>query len=95
MFDPIIVVGPGRCGTSAVAGILHYLGVFMGEGFVLADENNPYGHWEDKEFHDLNDALSTRRISSSQWNYWVGQLIQKRRALQIPWGWKDLSKIFS
>ncbi len=35
--EPIIVVLGPRCGgTSAVAGVLHHLGVFMGADFVWA-----------------------------------------------------------
>ena len=61
--NPIMVVGEGRCGTSAVAGILHHLGVFMGEDFVPPNHTNVYGHWEDIDFHDL-----TKNV----WNEWRG-----------------------
>ncbi|GFG76597.1 tetratricopeptide repeat protein [Mycobacterium botniense] len=45
--EPIIVVlGPWCGGTSAVAGVLHHLGVFMGAEFDLA-LREPYETWED------------------------------------------------
>jgi tetratricopeptide (TPR) repeat protein len=45
--EPIIVVlGPWCGGTSAVAGVLHHLGVFMGADFVWA-YRGPHETWED------------------------------------------------
>jgi len=89
MIQPIIVVGPGRCGTSCVAGVLHHLGVFMGSRLVPADATNPYGHWEDYEFVKLNSALLRERIGRSDWEKRTRKLIDCRIALGIPWGWKD------
>jgi hypothetical protein len=88
-FEPIIVVGPGRCGTSLVAGVLHHLGVFMGAEFVLSNESNPDGYWEDKSFRDLNQAVLSKKISAQKWDLEIDQLIKERRALHVPWGWKD------
>jgi hypothetical protein len=88
-YEPIIVVGPGRCGTSLVAGVLHHLGVFMGSEFVSANESNPDGYWEDRSFRDLNQAVLSNKISIQQWGLKIDQLIGKRRAPRVPWGWKD------
>ena len=45
--EPIIVVlGPWCGGTSAVAGVLRHLGVFMGAEFVW-DYREPHETWED------------------------------------------------
>jgi hypothetical protein len=89
MTDPILVVGPGRCGTSCVAGVLHHLGVFMGERMLGAHATNPYGHFEDREFLDLNIARLQNGLSREKWVSGVQQLIERRRVLQVPWGWKD------
>jgi len=89
MIQPIIVVGPGRCGTSCVAGVLHHLGVFMGSRLVPPDFTNPYGHWEDYEFVKLNSAFLSQRIARSKWEEQIRKLIECRNALGIPWGWKD------
>jgi hypothetical protein len=51
--EPIIVVlGPWCGGTSAVAGVLHHLGVFMGADFVWA-YRGPYETWEDSYLSKL------------------------------------------
>jgi len=51
--EPIIVVlGPWCGGTSAVAGVLHHLGVFMGADFVWA-YRGPYQTWEDSRLSKL------------------------------------------
>jgi hypothetical protein len=53
MAEPIIVVLGARCsGTSAVAGVLHHLGVYMGSEFsVAAREMNE--SFEDLGLHQL------------------------------------------
>src|ERR1700760_4277093 len=51
--EPIIVVlGPWCGGTSAVAGVLHHLGVFMGANFVWA-YRGPHETWEDSHLSQL------------------------------------------
>ncbi len=51
--EPIIVVLGTRCGgTSAVAGVLHHLGVFMGTEFSLAARELNQS-WEDLGLHQL------------------------------------------
>ncbi len=88
--SPIVVVGPGRCGTSAVAGLLHHLGVFMGRRFYPAHGTNPYGHWEDLEFLEPNDNFVTRgTISEVEWRHAIRAVIAARVAMNRPWGWKD------
>ncbi len=62
-----LVMGTPRSGTSAVAGILHHLGIPMGEriedplvpnrwDFPEADEWNPKGYFQDAGFMNLEDA---------------------------------------
>jgi len=88
--SPIVVVGPGRCGTSAVAGLLHTLGVFMGSSFYPAHATNPYGHWEDLEFLEPNDLFVMKgQISEQEWREKVTAVIARRAAMGTPWGWKD------
>jgi hypothetical protein len=51
--EPIIVVlGPWCGGTSAVAGVLHHLGVFMGADFVWA-YRGPHETWEDSHLSKI------------------------------------------
>ena len=89
MTEPIIVVGPGRCGTSCVTGVLHHLGVFVGSILLAADATNPWGHFEDCDFLHLNASFLNQKLSRDEWTSRVQQLIDDRRALGRPWGWKD------
>lgn len=89
MIEPIIVVGPGRCGTSCVTGVLHHLGVFVGSNLVAGDATNPWGHFEDCDFLNLNVSFLNKKLSRDEWDSRVQQLIDERRALGRPWGWKD------
>lgn len=89
MTEPIIVVGPGRCGTSCVTGVLHHLGVFVGSNLLGADATNPWGHFEDCDFLNLNASFLNHKLSRGEWSLRVQQVIDERRALGRPWGWKD------
>ena len=53
----ILVIGTHRTGTSLVAGILHHLGVNMGDEMKPAHPTNPAGHFEDMDFLTLNDKV--------------------------------------
>jgi hypothetical protein len=73
-----------------VAGLLHTLGVFMGSSFYPAHATNPYGHWEDLEFLQPNDLFIMQgKISEKQWRDEVSAVIDRRVAMERPWGWKD------
>jgi len=57
-FQPYLVIGTGRSGTSTVARVLHEkLNVFMGYHFPETTDQNPKGFWEDLEFNEWNKAL--------------------------------------
>lgn len=97
---PIVVLGMHRSGTSLVAGLLHHLGVFMGEDFPTDD--SPWCHYEDPAFVSLNQQLLTSAGGSwrnppsleSLWrgshnyNEQIQRLIRDRYA-HNHWGWKD------
>lgn len=61
----IIVIGMHRSGTSMVAGVLYYLGVFMGEQLMIDDPvtgptlEQPHGYYEDREFMAINSEILT------------------------------------
>src|SRR5579862_2834876 len=42
----IVVLGMHRSGTSALAGMLHGLGVALGPRLMAATADNPRGYWE-------------------------------------------------
>lgn len=53
----ILVLGLHRSGTSALAGLLHHLGVFMGDNLRGASSSNPKGHFEDHKLQGVLDSL--------------------------------------
>lgn len=89
-FDPFIVVGTGRCGTSFVAKVLHEtLGVSMGERFRDANAFNPEGYYEDMEFVHANTMLIKGTLTLREWATSIGNLIEERQSRGIMWGFKD------
>lgn len=52
-----LVVGVPRGGTSLTAGILHHLGIKMGNEFMPTDEWNPKGTFADTEFEGFCDQV--------------------------------------
>ena len=84
----ILVVGPGRCGTSTVARLLHErLGVNMGTTFRDPDTTNPQGFYEDLSFRDLNADLLDGRVPFPQWHTRTTNMIRVRNGRR--WGVKD------
>ena len=53
----IVVLGMHRSGTSLVAGILHRVGVHMGDRLMQANVHNPFGYYENWDFVVLNDLI--------------------------------------
>ena len=53
----IFVLGMHRSGTSAFTGILHRLGVTLGERLLVASPENPKGYWEHFDVVRLQDIL--------------------------------------
>lgn len=87
-YDPILVSGAGRSGTSAVAGILHHAGVFMGYRFFTGREGNPKGYWEDYDFLHFHMGANNP-INTDEWYEEREKLIKDRQDLEWPWGFKD------
>jgi GT2 family glycosyltransferase len=55
----VIVMGMHRSGTSALAGVLHHLGVELGSRLMPASPDNPRGYWEHLDIVAANQALMT------------------------------------
>ena len=56
--DLVVVLGMHRSGTSALAGVLHYLGVDLGTSLMPADaEVNSKGFWENEQIVQIHDQL--------------------------------------
>jgi len=88
--NPIIVLGPPRSGTSAVARVLHEkMGVSMGLKFKPDDPVTPEGHYEAEEINNINAAFHDCRIT---WHEWWERLLAytlEMHKLEQPWGFKD------
>ncbi|HYM72888.1 MAG TPA: glycosyltransferase [Stellaceae bacterium] len=53
----IVVLGMHRSGTSALTGMLHHLGVALGERLMPATIDNPRGYWEHTDIVAAHDRL--------------------------------------
>lgn len=98
----IVVLGMHRSGTSLIAGLLHYLGVYMGDNHTSPDESRPWGNFEDRSFVSLNQQLltaaggswrkppSTKSLwaASHPFNERIQRLIRDRSNHPL-WGFKD------
>jgi hypothetical protein len=82
----VIVLGCYRSGTSAIAGILHHLGIPMGKQFDPPTKNNSKGYWEDVEFKKFHQFFDT---NNKQLMADYSALIKTREAENELWGLKD------
>lgn len=80
-----IVLGCFRSGSSAVAGVLHHLGIPMGEHFDKPNRRNPKGYFEDKEFKPLHWRMVEGEDCSEEYE----KLVRKRERFYPKWGLKD------
>jgi len=103
--SPIIILGMHRSGTSVVASILHNMNVSMGSEFLEADQFNPYGYYEDKEFLWINKGIIENaggtwyapptieeiRKGGNKFIHAIEKVVAIRRnnAGSNCWGWKD------
>ena len=53
----LIVLGMHRSGTSALTGMLHHLGVALGEHLMPATPDNPRGYWEHSDIVSVHERL--------------------------------------
>ena len=62
MSKVVVVLGPGRSGTSLMMRLLHEAGVQLSPTLKPADDNNPTGYWEDADILQLHaEALRGRQ----------------------------------
>ncbi|GAG72835.1 unnamed protein product, partial [marine sediment metagenome] len=100
----VIVLGMHRSGTSMVAGILNKLDINMGKKMIGKSASNPLGHFEDKDFFDLNNRIL--ETSGGSWDFppeeediiaqkdkfkkEIRDLVTvKSEGRSKYWGWKD------
>ena len=92
----VMVLSAPRSGSSAVSGVLHYLGVNMGEGHLgKGNAWNERGYYEDHRWQALNKQITGDRYGHNQ-----PAAISQRQAAQYKtlakkcaasplWGMKD------
>ena len=98
----VIVTGPGRSGTSAVARVIHESGLSIGETFDDPSDDNAAGFYEDVAMRDVNHRIlgdvglpAMRRSPSWPWRSAVLAVARRyadeQRALAdaAAGGWKD------
>jgi len=97
----VVVLGMHRSGTSMVAGVLARLGVDMGQELLGKSWSNPLGHFEDKDFVELNERIldaaggswnnppseSAIRDQEPSFAKEIKNLIRAKES--NIWGWKD------
>lgn len=76
----LLVVGIPRSGTSCVAGVLHHLGVYMGEKLIRPSKWNPKGLFHDLEF----DAAMVEAGHGDDGP--LREMVARRESLGMPWG---------
>ena len=87
----VIVLGCYRTGTSAVAALLHGMGIHMGDQFDPPSSANPRGYFEDVEFKSYHQKIDEMKEG------WYGSdpeseyraLVAKRECEHDLWGVKD------
>ncbi|MFH0947073.1 MAG: sulfotransferase [Planctomycetota bacterium] len=99
----VAVAGMHRSGTSMFAGFVHRAGISMGERLHVDRVTNPYGHYEDLDFLDLQRAEIARAFDGEDFlvaeEFTPSQaflddarrLVERNQRLHEgrPWGWKD------
>jgi hypothetical protein len=77
-------------------------GLFIGERLMPGHPSNPEGHFEDLDFYELSCAIladdgfpasglvsEVKVAVPAQRRKQAEELVARRRALGVPWGWKD------
>ena len=99
----VALAGMHRSGTSMMARYLHHVGIHMGDEFYVETITNPYGHYEDLDFLNLQrnelagafggqDYLVTEDFEpSEEFKREARALLEKKKESNQgrPWGWKD------
>ena len=101
MSKQVVIVGYHRSGTSAMGQNCQAAGLFVGDDLLGAKPSNPLGHYEDREFFEINEAILS--YNYCRWNMTTdfapvisrplaclgAEMISKRDAEHEVWGFKD------
>jgi hypothetical protein len=101
----VIVLGVGRCGSSALAEVLHKSGIHMGDNLMACKgPENPHGYYEDMDFKKLNEKILNGycykqfalKPATIDIDYDVDlSLVDQREKTHKAWGFKDPRTIFT
>lgn len=97
----ILIIGGHRCGTSLAARLVASTGVHMGTDLIGANESNPFGHFEDRQFVSLHEGI----LNANNMNWYstegepthvpIRKMLELRNAIHLretsrsAWGLKD------
>jgi hypothetical protein len=84
-----VILGSGRSGTNALAGILAGNGYYMGDDLLLSSEENPKGYFEDKTVNRVNEELLIP-VEPIGPRGFVGKYLFRSR---MPYGMRWLAKV--
>ena len=89
MSTVVLVAGTGRSGTSMLAGMLHKLGVHMGDEFASPDQTRYhkdfFGSFEERELFEFHRSMKPGANATE----WIDEYIAKRSEGRDLWGVKD------
>ena len=97
-FDPIIVVGSPRSGTSVVTRLLQEnLGIMMDEGPIKKNQHNPNGYYEDEKLMAINKGVMDRwqvgtnneKRMDPEWAISFAGWATERASKYEKWGFKE------
>ncbi|WP_270725911.1 sulfotransferase [Shimia sp. Alg240-R146] len=101
MSSQIVILGYHRSGTSALSQNCQAAGLFLGDTLLGAKPSNPFGHFEDKNFFQVNEAILQTNLA--RWDMphdlvpvirpeirqVAMELVSRRNAQYDLWGFKD------
>lgn len=89
----VVILAGHRTGSSALAGLIKRLGVFMGHKFVGKTQYNQRGHYEDVEFLKLHKRIigNWKRpcVDFEPFRKKYTLLVRQRERNHPLWGFKD------
>jgi hypothetical protein len=80
----VIITGVARSGTSAIAGIVHHLGVDLGAFYLKPDTQNPTGYFEDARILDIDFKYFEQ--DRPRWRKEMKKYLASRKGI---WGFKN------
>ena len=81
----VIVTGVGTCGSSAIGGILFYLGIDMGIRLKSASNSNPKGYFEDIDYFDaIHHSKLIGKPRREALKEWFSRRMEKANLQKTP-----------